>query len=239
MASAPQVTERTANGTAVRITGLVKAPEHNGKVGTICRKRKAPEGRVGVDLGGGNLLCVKRENLELVSTIASVTGVDGETKFTRDNGLLDEFNGNPDPDVLALYWHMRDQEFDCYNAVEYGEQMLRYYTAGWYVAAVVPRQIRADEHLLVCLRSKENADQNGLCQVAFQCMRQFAGISILVKKRCIVCHRPGAPWCSCKCVSVCPDCQDHEIARSHRRLCKLVQASDVVIVSEDEAIQLL
>ena len=52
-------------GAAVRIIGLAKTPQHNGKVGVISAKA-GPEGRVGVELGKGKTMAVRRENLELV-----------------------------------------------------------------------------------------------------------------------------------------------------------------------------
>jgi hypothetical protein len=54
-------------GFQVRVKGLVKAAQHNGKIG-ILNARAAPEGRVGVDLGGGQVLSIRKENLELVLT---------------------------------------------------------------------------------------------------------------------------------------------------------------------------
>ena len=52
-------------GAAVRIIGLAKTPQHNGKVGVISAKA-GPEGRVAVELGKGKPMAVRRENLELV-----------------------------------------------------------------------------------------------------------------------------------------------------------------------------
>jgi hypothetical protein len=53
-------------GAEVRIVGLVKTPQHNGKVGIISAKAPGTEGRVGVELGKGKPMAVWRENLELV-----------------------------------------------------------------------------------------------------------------------------------------------------------------------------
>ena len=44
-------------GAEVRIVGLVKTPQHNGKVGLISAKAPGTEGRVGVELGKDPLLC--------------------------------------------------------------------------------------------------------------------------------------------------------------------------------------
>ena len=50
-------------GCWVRITGLAKAPQHNGKVGKVSAKA-ASDGRVGVELGEGQTLSVRLQNLE-------------------------------------------------------------------------------------------------------------------------------------------------------------------------------
>ena len=50
-------------GKAMRIVGLVKAAQHNGKVGCLL-DRKGEEGRVGVQLDDGTVLSVRPENLE-------------------------------------------------------------------------------------------------------------------------------------------------------------------------------
>lgn len=50
-------------GCWVRITGLAKAPQHNGKVGKVSAKAAA-DGRVGVELGKGQTLSVRLQNLE-------------------------------------------------------------------------------------------------------------------------------------------------------------------------------
>ena len=47
----------------MRITGLAKAPQHNGKVGKVSAKA-AEDGRVGVELGKGQALSVRMQNLE-------------------------------------------------------------------------------------------------------------------------------------------------------------------------------
>ncbi len=58
-------------GDRVRIVGLVAAAQHNGKEGIISAKA-ATAGRVGVELGDGKTLAVRRENLELID--------DGDTR---------------------------------------------------------------------------------------------------------------------------------------------------------------
>ena len=45
-------------------------------------------------------------------------------------------------------------------------------------------------------RRYEDLDRNSLCELGFQCMRSFCGVCILVKRRCFVCGRPGAPTCA-------------------------------------------
>jgi hypothetical protein len=57
-------------GSQVRVQGLVKAAQHNGKIGLL-NARIVPEGRVGVDLGEqgeGQTLSIRKENLELMLT---------------------------------------------------------------------------------------------------------------------------------------------------------------------------
>lgn len=56
-------------GEKVRVQGLVKAAQHNGKFAIVSKAltQKAAEGRIGVKLDDGTVLAVKRENLELIS----------------------------------------------------------------------------------------------------------------------------------------------------------------------------
>jgi hypothetical protein len=59
-----------APGAAVRIFGLVKAAQHNGKTGTISAWRAASSGRVGVSLDDGSAtLSVRPANLELLEVL--------------------------------------------------------------------------------------------------------------------------------------------------------------------------
>jgi hypothetical protein len=238
-------------GDQVRVSGLVKAAQHNGKVGKVSSKAAEGEGRVGVVLGGGVVLAVRRENLELVVEPAAharpASGVDKDKDDTgmgkqrtleRDNSLLIEFHGSPDPNVLVLYHHLRDRAFDCFNAQEYNDQMLRYYANSMSVVTVVPRKLRDTDCFLVCLAHKD-PDQNTLCEVAFQAMRQFVGISMLVKQRCFACNRPGAPKCpGCGIACFCPGDCEKDSRESHKKLCKLVKGSAPVVANE-EAVQLL
>ena len=235
-------------GDQVRVRGLVKAAHHNGKVGKVSDKAAEEEGRVGVVLRGGVVLAVKRRNLELVVAPTALrpaagadkddTGMGTQRTLERDNSLLAEFHGSPDPNVLVLYHHFRDHAFDCFNAQEYTEQMLRYYANSMSVVAVVPRKMRDTDCFLVCLAHKD-PDRNTLCEVAFQAMRQFVGICMLVKQRCFVCNRPGAPKCaSCGVACFCPgDCEEggREV---HKKLCKMVKGS-APVVADEEAVQLL
>ena len=145
-------------GCWVRITGLAKAPQHNGKVGKVSAKA-AQDGRVGVELGKGQTLSVRLQNLEqaeepsaVAPTPAAPEGV--QRTLQRDNAVLQEFDGTGDPDTLVLYHHLRDRAFDAFNAAEYNEQMLRYYAGGITVTEVVPRKIGDRDYLLVCLRNK-------------------------------------------------------------------------------------
>ena len=102
--------------------------------------------------------------------------------------------------------------------------------------AVVPRKLKESDAFLVCLQHKV-AERNTLCDVAFQCMRQFAGYSMLVKQACFVCHKPGAPRCACQCACFCSkECTDAGW-KDHHKLHALVSASSVTV--EEECVQLL
>lgn len=231
-------------GATVRIVGLTKAQQHNGKVGKISAKATEQEGRVGVELGEGVVLAVRRENLELVAAAPAPSGggdVASEGKqrtLQRENGMLIEFNGSPDPDVLILYHHVRDRAFDCFNASEYNEQMLRYYGANIHVVAVLPRQLQQpNDSFLVCLQNAVS-ERNTLCELAFQCKRSFAGISMLVKQRCFACNKPGAPRCVCQCACFCSaECDASDTAVAHKKLCKLIRSGSVQV--EDDCVALL
>mmetsp|Transcript_4298 Transcript_4298/g.10054 ORF Transcript_4298/g.10054 Transcript_4298/m.10054 type:complete len:273 (-) Transcript_4298:3799-4617(-) len=195
-------------GTRVRIKGLVKASKHNGKTGLVTKASAPGNGRrVGVKLqdGSGAVLAIKIENLDKLEespaaktpkattpktkTTATAPTLPKERTLKRDNALLREFDGNPDPNVLVLYYHFGDRAFDCFNASEYNVQMLRYYEKGLSVKLIVPRKIGNNEYFLVGLQHAQH-DKNTLCEVAFNCGRSFAGITMLVKKRCFACHKP-------------------------------------------------
>ena len=62
---ASRIRDEPSLGKVMRIVGLVKAAQHNGKVGRLL-DRKGGEGRVGVQLDDGQLLSVRPENLEAV-----------------------------------------------------------------------------------------------------------------------------------------------------------------------------
>lgn len=225
-------------GTAVRVTGLTKAAQHNGKTGRVSAKA-GRDGRVGVELSDGQVLSVRRENLELVDVSASAPPEEKKPKtLSRDNSMLREFDGSRDPDTLALYYHYNDQAFDCFNAVEYTEQMLRYYAAGMSVVGVLPRRILDNEYFLVCLQHKET-EKNTLCEVGFQCMRQFAGISMLVKRQCFESHRPGAPLASCQVACFASaECEADFASRTsaYGKLCRLIDTSKITV--EEEVVQI-
>ena len=160
-----------------------------------------------------------------------------------------------------MYYHFRSQEFDCYNAAEYHTQMERYYRFKTRVVAVVPRSIRGQLYALVCLQHEET-EKNSLCELAFQCMRQFAGISILVKRppgvpsaggergtraaacdsprprrACFVCHRPNSALCQhCHSAAYCsPECARQDWGR-HNVLCQLARRHDIIV--EDEVVEI-
>lgn len=156
----------------------------------------------------------------------------------RDTSLLKEFDDGESPDLLVLYYHSRDMALDCFNAKEYHDQMVRYYEHGIRLKEVVARKMGGNDYNLVCLQWPE-AEKNLLCEVAFSAMRQFCGISMLVKKRCFVCHKRDAKKCSgCHCAYFCSrECQNTAWP-THKHLCKLVDAPSVRIDTEALEIEL-
>ena len=112
--------------------------------------------------------------------------------------------------------------------------MLRYYNSGLAVVLVTPRRMRDQEYSLVCLQNKTDAlrAQHQPCEVAFQCLRQFCGISMLVKRRCFVCHKPGAESYGCQFAFFCSEECSERGGDWHRKLCKLSKASNITIDAE-------
>ena len=240
-------------GTKVWVRRLVNASQHNGKRGTVIKGTEDTpgEGRVAVRLEDGGILAVRLENLDVAetataststssSTSASNEGLPRERTLRRDNALLGEFDASSDPNLLALYYHFKDREYDCYNAAEYNRQMINYYDHDLSVRLVIPRRIGPNDYYLVGLQHAVQ-EKNTLCDVAFQCSRSFAGISMLMKKRCLACHSPrGAVPCEgCLCVCFCSDeCRNKSDAgRKHRMLCGRVDKGKIVV--EDECVELL
>ena len=154
-------------------------------------------------------------------------------ELKRDTKILRELDDSDDPSLLVLYHHLRDQAFDCMNAAEYTEQMLRYYKNNLRVTLVAPRRIREHDYFLVGLQNQE-VEKNVLCELSFLAFRQFIGISMLIKKRCFECHKAAALMCTaCHCACFCSrDCQRGGW-RSHKDLCKLVKKSGSVVVETD------
>ena len=150
----------------------------------------------------------------------------------KDNELLREFDSNDSKDLLVLYHHVKDSAFDCFNAEEYTQQLLQYYAKNMTVKVVVPRKINDNHYFLVCLQHSTK-EYNSLCQLAFQCKRQFLGFSMLVKKKCFVCNTPTVLACvQCKCACFCSkECQLAGWPK-HKKICKLIKASDVQIETE-------
>mmetsp|Transcript_29593 Transcript_29593/g.62766 ORF Transcript_29593/g.62766 Transcript_29593/m.62766 type:complete len:244 (+) Transcript_29593:79-810(+) len=240
-------------GTKVRIKGLVKAAHHNDKVGVVTKAIAPGEARVGVKLSDGTVLAVKTGNLEVLlvsnnddastdqkmATSKSISdSMPKQRTLKREHALLREFDGNPDPNTLALYYHLADRAFDAYNAPEYNGQMMRYYEKGLSVRIVLSRRIGSNEYFLVGLQHAEH-EKNALCEMAFNCGRSFLGISILVKKRCFKCNKPGVLQCErCLCACFCSDiCKKSDIGRDHEKLCKQINLSNILV--EDECVQLL
>ena len=231
-------------GTKVRVKGLVKAAQHNGKMGVVTKATAPGEGRVGVKLAGGTILAVKIGNLEVVvndekpTTTINTAAEPKQRTLKREHALLREFDGSADPNTLALYYHLADRAFDCFNAPEYNVQMMRYYDKDLSVRLVIPRKIGANEYCMVGLQHSVH-EKNVLCEMAFNCGRSFSGISMLVKRKCFGCNRPGAPQCKrCLCACFCSDaCERSDAGRDHEKLCKRVKLSDIVV--EDDCVQLL
>jgi hypothetical protein len=237
------LSEALAVGTSVRVVGLAKATQHNGKLGRVCKKA-GPEGRIGVKLDLGGALAVKRANLEVLETVAEApapkkarASSDEEPRtVTRDNAVLREFNGSRDPTMMALYFHFKDHAFDAFNAAEYYAQLIRYHGAGIRVVAAIPRRMGDNLYSLVCLKN-DQVERNTLCELAFQCKRQFVGISMLVKKVCFVCHKPGAASCpSCHCACFCSDACAKRGREAHEPVCRLVRGTGVLL--EDEVVEI-
>ena len=236
-------------GASVRIIGLAKAPQHNGKIGKISAK-PGPDGRLGVSLGSGQTLAVKREHLQLCGECGEAEASAPAKRaapaapeepphrtLKRDNSMLREFDGTPDPDALALYYHVRDAAYDCFNAAEYHTQMVRYMASGMKVVAVVPRVMEQNPCFLVCLQQPE-VEKNSLCDVAFQCMRQFAGTSMLVKQRCFVCNKPGAPRCACHVACYCSKECEKSGWDTHRKLHQLIMKQTPSVTVEEECVKI-
>ena len=158
-------------------------------------------------------------------------------ELRHDSSLLREFDENDSPDHLVLYFHLKDGSFDCFNATEYHKQMLQYYANNIKVCVVLPRKMNDHDYFLVCLQNKEHPEYNSFCQVAFQCQRQFLGVSHLIKKRCFVCNEPTMMMCTgCYCATFCSkDCQVKGWP-NHKKLCKLIKSSD--ISREEECIDI-
>jgi hypothetical protein len=167
-----------------------------------------------------------------------------QRELKRQHGLLTEFDGSFDfdPNTLVLYYHFRDQAFDCYNSQEYQSQLIRYLDHGMFVRLVLPRMIRTHKYWLIGLQHTDPS-RNVLCDVAFQAGRSFTGISMLVKHKCFACGNPNpqvVELCKCHCACFCNSCTvskpptltDHE-----RCVCGRVDVSKITI--EDDCIQLV
>ena len=113
----------------------------------------------------------------------------------KDLSLLREFDSNDHKDMMVLYHHKKDSEFDCFNAEEYQQQLQQYYARKITVKIVVPRSIGNNKYFLVCLQH-EIKEYNSLCQLAFQSKRQFVGYSMLVKKKCFQCNKRTDMTCA-------------------------------------------
>ena len=173
-------------GTKVRVKGLVKAAQHNGKMGVVTKATAPGEGRVGVKLAEGTILAVKIGNLEVVvndekpTTTINTAAEPKQRTLKREHALLREFDGSLDPNTLALYYHLADRAFDCFNAPEYNVQMMRYYDKDLSVRLVIPRKIGANEYFMVGLQHSVH-EKNVLCEMAFNCVEALVGLACLSK----------------------------------------------------------
>ena len=69
--------------------------------------------------------------------------------------------------------------------------------------------------------------------MAFQVKRQFTGFSMLVKKRCFVCHKPNAKKCSgCQCACFCNKECMVKGWKAHKKLCKLINVKELTLDKE-------
>ena len=159
-----------------------------------------------------------------------------EKVLKRDVSLLREFDSSESPDLLVLYFHLKDCQFDCFNSAEYQKQLLQYISAGIYVVLITPRIMNDNLYFLVCLQNSR-PEHNNLCQLAFQCQRQFCGISMLVKKRCFVCNNPTTMMCKgCQCACYCSKKCQTQGWSFHKKVCKKINVSDITI--EDESFEI-
>ena len=175
------------------------------------------------------------EQLEQLEQV--LAGAEKNKKVLKlDLSLLREFDTNDHKDMLVLYHHRKDSDFDCFNTEEYTQQLLQYYANQVSVKEIVPRSIGNNKYLLVCLQH-ETKEYNTLCQLAFQCKRQFLGYSMLVKKKCLTCNKSTNMICTgCKCACFCSrDCQIAGFA-THKKICKLIRKSNVQ--TEEETMDL-
>eukprot|EP00729_Bicosta_minor_P008240 gene8240-9782_t len=229
----------------VVLIGL-KSAGMNGQWGVTGAALNA-KGRWPVTLeSSGKIVAIKPENLQVQGgAVGSSSG--GSSSSSRGGGskkaggpvtaadLPDgEFDDGDSPDLLSLYFHYRDKAFDCYNAKEYTAQLIKYYANNISVVLVVPRKIRGNDYLLVGMQHSQH-EKNSLCQVAFQCKRQFCGISFLLKKKCFWCNKPAETKCT-GCLSACfcsKQCQTSSWPE-HKKLCNLVTVSS--ITTEDEVV---
>ena len=124
--------------------------------------------------------------------------------------------------------------------VEKSGGRLHYYSKGIEVKIVVPRKIKDSMYFLVCLSHTSDESCDTLCQLAFQCQRQFLGFSMLVKKRCFVCHKKTTLMCTqCKSACFCSrECQTKGWI-SHKKLCKKIKNSKIATEEEAETLNLL
>lgn len=154
-------------------------------------------------------------------------------ELKRNNELLREFDASSDPNLLVLYHHLRDKEFDCFNAKEYTNQMIAYHQKNIKLVEVVSRKMNGHDYFLVCCRH-EIEQNNPLCELAFQVQRQMQGYCMLVKKRCFHCHtNENVKMCSgCQCACFCSTACLKKHWGIHKPFCKLVDPKSITLDKE-------
>lgn len=158
----------------------------------------------------------------------------------RDTSILVEFNNSLDPNCLILYYHIKDCQFDAFNASEYHQQLMKCFENNMEMKEVVSRSIQGMDYLLICLMDRV-LERNSLCELAFLCQRQFQGMTMLVKRKCFNCNKPTNKQCSvCKISCFCSqECQKKGWSY-HKSVCNHIKKKCIPsVVDESEKLELI